>query len=515
MSRLVRRTAAVLAAAVAALTLATATASSQAPAPETPAIVNGTEVSDGDYAARWPFIVAIVGADADSQYEGQFCGGSLIDDQHVLTAAHCLTFDDGVVSAAAGIRVVARSRTLNRVSLGTGETGARRVSDVFIHPDFAENAGDGFRSDVAILRLAAPVAGASTIGIVQPGETALWGGGAGGVNAFVAGWGDTDPRDERDPDTKFPSSLRQTTIPLRSDATCGATVGGGYGTAFERATNLCAGTLQSGRTLGSDSCQGDSGGPLLVDAGAGSYRLAGITSWGEGCAERQFGAYTRIDALRTWVNSLPGATDGGAATGGPAGTLGVANLRRAGGDYTHVSLAWDAAPDGTPAERYAVWRQTRVEGELAETLVGITTATSFTAPAIATRRANAYVWDVRPLDAGGSNGPQATLKAGPRPDITPPTRVRTVGLASRTARSLLVRWSVSADRQSGIDGYQVQRRVVGRGGFVTVDFTSAFPRASRIVGLRAGDRVQVRVRSFDDAGNASAFSPIATFATLR
>jgi secreted trypsin-like serine protease len=295
---------ALLVAIVASLALAAAAAGAATAAPsarwqpDSAAIVNGSEVSDADYASKWPFVVAIIRSTARSQFDGQFCGGSLIDDQHVLTAAHCVTFEPGTVAAASGLRVVAKARVLDDTTMGSGETIARRVSDVFINPDFATNAGDGFRNDSAILRLAEPIAGASTIGLIQPGEGALWGAGAGGVNAFVAGWGDTDPLDRGNPDGKFPMALRQTTVPLRSDATCSSTVGGGYGTAFERATNLCAGSLQTSASLGTDSCQGDSGGPLTVAAGDGTYRLVGITSWGEGCAQHNFGAYSRVDALR-------------------------------------------------------------------------------------------------------------------------------------------------------------------------------------------------------------------------
>ncbi len=283
--------------------------------PDTAAIVNGSPMTDADYLARWPFLVAIVSSTASSQYDGQFCGGSLVDDQHVVTAAHCVTIDQGtadepkVVNAASSLRVVAGSRTLDRTSQGSGASAARRVSEVFIHPDFAENAGDGFRNDVAVLRLAEPITGTPTIQLVQPGDAALWGNGGGGLNAFIAGWGDTDPLDRGAGDSKFPSDLREATIPLHPDSSCASTVGGGYGLAYERATNLCAGLTGTNSALGRDACQGDSGGPLVVDAGNGTRRLAGITSWGEGCAQTTFGVYSRVDALRGWIDAVPGATD--------------------------------------------------------------------------------------------------------------------------------------------------------------------------------------------------------------
>ncbi len=484
-------------------------------APVTAQIVNGSSVDDATFRSRWPFIVTLVNSKAQDQFDGQFCGGSLIDDQHVVTAAHCVTPRAGATAAPTSLTVVANTRTLSSTSMGSGDSEARRVAEVFVNPRFGVNALDGFHDDVAVLRLASPIANASTISLVQPSEDSLWGAGAGGVNASVAGWGDTDPLAKRSPALRFPTTLRQTTIPLQSDAQCSSTKGGGYGLAFERATNLCGGTLQSGSTLGTDSCQGDSGGPLIVQASDLSWRLAGIVSWGEGCAQRNFGAYSRIASLRDWIATIPGATGGdGAANAGPGGTLRVRELRQTGGDFSSVRLAWSPDPSGAQPERYGVWLRGLSSGEQVEFLQAVTTSTSIRLDAAPTRRANAYLWIVRPLGSDDSAGPTAALRAGPTPDAIAPTTPARAWMVRRGARSITVTWAAAIDRGAGIERYQVQRHAAGSGAsWSAVDFAGSRP-GRLTLRVAAASRTAIRVRAIDRAGNVGrwrqspAFSPL-------
>lgn len=62
---------------------------------------------------------------------------------------------------------------------------------------------------------------------------------------------------------------------------------------------LCAGVEKGGL----DACQGDSGGPLLVkNADLNTFHLAGVVSWGEGCAREGYpGIYTRVSQYVQWI----------------------------------------------------------------------------------------------------------------------------------------------------------------------------------------------------------------------
>jgi secreted trypsin-like serine protease len=98
-------------------------------------------------------------------------------------------------------------------------------------------------------------------------------------------------------------------VPITTDAYCGSA----YST-FDATTMVCAGFPQGGV----DTCQGDSGGPLLVPTATGTLRLAGDTSWGEGCAQPgKPGIYGRLGdtALRSFIAAnAPGAVAPAAAT---------------------------------------------------------------------------------------------------------------------------------------------------------------------------------------------------------
>ncbi|MFI9767792.1 S1 family peptidase [Streptomyces sp. NPDC052415] len=242
-----RQTATALAAATALIGVASTAAAAPQP------IVGGSTTT----TAAYPFMMQIT----DSA-QNQFCGGTLVSTTKVVTAAHCMAGE-----TTGSVRVVG-GRTHRDGTDGTVAT----VGKIWIHPGY-KHATDG--DDVAVLTLSTsmPYTPAPYVSADQTGVYAA------GTTARILGWGATSANGSAS------SQLRTATVPIVSDAGCASS----YGTDYLASDMVCAGHASGGV----DTCQGDSGGPLLVEG-----VLAGITSWGEGCAAAGYpGVYTRLTSF--------------------------------------------------------------------------------------------------------------------------------------------------------------------------------------------------------------------------
>jgi Trypsin len=299
----------------------------------TPRIVGG-KGKPQTTIAQYPFQVALLSTDtsaapATDEYQHQFCGGSILDATHVITAAHCV-FDSLVPGQAAppdSLEVLARTDVLaepdpdphppdTSVPPGPSEERVAVVATSF-DPDYDPNLTD---HDAAILTLAEPITLAT--GLAQPIPILADDSFAQADDAVdVSGWGDTVMQDPSSVTAAhdYPHDLNAVTTHVVDQTVCDDDYGGSITPRM-----ICAGEQLAG---GKDSCQGDSGGPLVAAIGTttpADFRLVGIVSTGYGCGLPGFpGIYTRAfepsiaDFLTSDPPQAPIATSGPTLTGTP------------------------------------------------------------------------------------------------------------------------------------------------------------------------------------------------------
>ncbi|KAF2882713.1 hypothetical protein ILUMI_23446 [Ignelater luminosus] len=236
-----------------------ATACFASPLPDSGRVVNGTDAKEGEI----PWIVSL------RKYGSHSCGGSILDETHILTAAHC------VVSASA--------RNL-QIQYGVLKISSRdnivQVKSIKVHEKFSP--GQNNANDVAILTLESPIIfGDNVHPVTLPQQGATPPGGETGV---LAGWG-------------LPYSgggvmehLQRVDLIIYTDEECSKA----HGSRVDSRYHLCGGVPEGGK----GQCNGDSGGSLTHNG-----VQHGVVSWSvKPCTIKGYpGVYARVVSYVDWI----------------------------------------------------------------------------------------------------------------------------------------------------------------------------------------------------------------------
>lgn len=227
----------------------------------------------GEPAGEWPGVAALVETGQDP-YFGHFGAGVLVHPDWVVTSAQNVMADaQGTLLPPAAIEVV-----LGTDNLFDNPPERIQVSQIVVHPEYDPATQ---HADIALLELAESSA-QEPVAFCSQTEPPAEG------SAVVLGWGIADYED-------FPAALQMVEVPLVPAATCTAA----YGEGAVSNTLICAGAAEGG--VG--PCIYDTGGPLMIE-GEGEYRLAGLVSQGDNCAQPEtYAMYTWIPAVQEFIDA--------------------------------------------------------------------------------------------------------------------------------------------------------------------------------------------------------------------
>ncbi|XP_076153761.1 serine protease 33-like isoform X3 [Alosa pseudoharengus] len=260
---------------------------------QAPLNTRNTRIVGGENAppGAWPWQASL------TRNGGHFCGGSLINKDWVLTAAHCFPS-----TSTAGLTIFLGRQTQEG---SNANEVSRTVTRVIRHPNYNPSTSD---NDAALLQLSSSVTFTNYIRpVCLAAASSTFNR---GTDSWVTGWGTI----RSGVPLPSPQTLQEVEVPVVGNRNCFCR----YSVRNIRITDnmICAGTDEGGK----DSCQGDSGGPM-VSKQNNTWVQSGIVSFGIGCALAEFpGVYARVSQFESWINAQITSNQPGFVTFTSSGT---------------------------------------------------------------------------------------------------------------------------------------------------------------------------------------------------
>lgn len=245
-------------------------------------VVGGVEAE----AHSWPWSVALL------RFNGYFCGGSLIDEEWVLTAAHCVYGREDQASFTEAV--------LGEHDRSVDEKSEQKftVAKIISHANYSSNTLD---NDIAMIKLQKKVTlkkdsygYPDKIGLVclpKQGEAANT-----DDLCYITGWGKTTG------DGESSQILMEAELPTVTNEVCSKKNTKWGGTAITK-NMLCAGQRPGTKMSG---CHGDSGGPYVCNRSGRKWTLTGAVSWGSSDCKRsqKYTVFARVSRFRDWIDDI-------------------------------------------------------------------------------------------------------------------------------------------------------------------------------------------------------------------